>query len=523
MRLRISCSIVQQRDHQVAKLAIFRCLVFCTMAFPTSLTAATYYVDFLNGLDTNNGTSKATPWNHAPGMTGCTSTCNSTTPTDGDTVIFKGGVTWTGSFPWSPPGGSSSMVTYTTDHTWYSGGAWSQPAFDDGGVDRAGGAFAIGASYITINDFTIQNCGNQPTVVSSHECMVLTSVHDITITNSTFRTNDWIAIYFLERNNGTDSNITITGNDFANTSNGIWLATYQASVVISNVNINNNVFHDFYTSMVGGTHGNGFFFYTSPDASAGQYTAYATGVTFCNNRFYGDFSSYGAPYTGGSVGGGMTAFFHTSDSLSGVVCNNDFSFINPGAGYGTGFNSLIAVTPVGHSGPNTTIQIYNNSLVNAGSSAMSAGINMNGFFSGDSVVLKNNIASGMQNCIYAQDSGTVTALSSDYNLWNCTGGPLYAFRLVSTYYSYSSWQSAGYDTHGVLGRDPLWVAAPGNEHLSAGSPAILAGANLSGLGVSSLSTDAAGVLRPASTAWDIGAFQGSAVLSPPSGLKAVVR
>lgn len=523
MSPKISIRTLRHCGPRAKTLAAFRILILSTIALPVTLQANTYYVDFASGSDANNGISKSTPWKHVKGMAGCTSICNSTTPTDGDTVIFKGGVTWTSSFPWSPPGGSSSMVTYTTDHTWYSGGAWSQPAFDDGGVDRAGGAFAIGASYITINDFMIQNCGNQPTVVSSHECMVLTSVHDIAITNSTFRTNDWIAVYFLERNNGTDSNITVTGNDFANTSNGIWLTTYQANVVISNVKINNNAFHDFYTSMVGGTHGNGFFFYTSPDASAGQYAAYATGVTFCNNRFYGDFSSYGAPYTGGSVGGGMTAFFHTSDSLSGVVCNNDFAFTNPGAGYGTGFNSLILIGQVGHSGPSNTVQIYNNTLANTGSNAMSAGINLSGCASGDSIILKNNIGSGMQNCIYAQDSGTVTALSSDYNLWNCTAGPLYAFRLVSTYYSYSAWQGLGYDTHGVLGSDPLWVAAPGNEHLGAGSPAILAGANLSGLGVSSLSTDAAGVLRPASTAWDIGAFQGSAVLSPPSGLKAVVR
>ena len=42
------------------------------------VSAATYYVA-ANGSDSNNGTSEATPWLHAPGMSTCTATCASTT------------------------------------------------------------------------------------------------------------------------------------------------------------------------------------------------------------------------------------------------------------------------------------------------------------------------------------------------------------------------------------------------------------------------------------------------------------
>src|SRR5690242_10721582 len=72
----------------------------CSIALPGALDAATYYVDFVSGADTNNGTSKATPWKHVKGMLGCANICNSSTPVGGDTVIFRGGVTWTSSFQW---------------------------------------------------------------------------------------------------------------------------------------------------------------------------------------------------------------------------------------------------------------------------------------------------------------------------------------------------------------------------------------------------------------------------------------
>jgi len=213
----------------------------------------------------------------------------------------------------------------------------------------------------------------------------------------------------------------------------------------------------------------------------------------------------------------MTAFFFDENTISGTICNNDFSFSPVQASM---FNSLVAVGRNSTSGPAMSLAIYNNSLVDAGVNAMSAAINAAGFLAGDSLILENNIASGMTNCVYAQDSGSATALSSDYNLWNCSSGQN---KLVNTYYSYSQWQGQGNDTHGVLGKDPSWVAAPGNEHLSSFSPAIGRGRNLSSLGIPSLDSDAAGLARPASGAWDIGAFEFQALVTPPSGLTAVAK
>lgn len=88
---------------------------------------ATYYVDWGSGSDTNNGTAKGTPWQHAPGMNGCASNCN-ITPSVSDQIILKGGVTWpNAAFTWEPPNG-----IYTVDQTWFAGGSWSRPIMDLG-------------------------------------------------------------------------------------------------------------------------------------------------------------------------------------------------------------------------------------------------------------------------------------------------------------------------------------------------------------------------------------------------------
>ena len=72
-------------------------------------SATTYYVA-ANGSDSNNGTSKSTPWAHLPGMATWTGSQN---PTAGDTFILRGCDTWNNAnFPikWSWSG--SSAITY---------------------------------------------------------------------------------------------------------------------------------------------------------------------------------------------------------------------------------------------------------------------------------------------------------------------------------------------------------------------------------------------------------------------------
>jgi hypothetical protein len=112
-----------------------------------SAFAGTYYIA-ANGSDSNNGTSKTTPWLHAPGMANCTASCAAHIPVAGDQFIFRGGDTWhfgNGSaspyvgvtsncglggpcgwhIAWS--GSSGNPIYFGVDQTWFSGASWTRP------------------------------------------------------------------------------------------------------------------------------------------------------------------------------------------------------------------------------------------------------------------------------------------------------------------------------------------------------------------------------------------------------------
>jgi hypothetical protein len=118
----------------MARLLRMTILMGCLLA-ARDVLAATYYVDYASGSDSNNGTSKTTPWQHAPGMQTCVATCGSAKINAGDSVILKGGVTWpNSSFRWVLPSGSSGNPTYIgVDKTWYAGSSWARPILNPGG------------------------------------------------------------------------------------------------------------------------------------------------------------------------------------------------------------------------------------------------------------------------------------------------------------------------------------------------------------------------------------------------------
>ncbi len=125
----------------MGRLLRLACLVACLFV-ARNASGTTYYIA-ANGNDANNGTSKATPWLHAPGMTGCTATCASTTPQPGDQFILRGGDTWWVSgagtpvgLPWnwiwdgSPP--PSARTYIGVDKTYFTGAIWTRPALNGG-------------------------------------------------------------------------------------------------------------------------------------------------------------------------------------------------------------------------------------------------------------------------------------------------------------------------------------------------------------------------------------------------------
>lgn len=102
-------------------------MLLCVAIDP--LSAATYYIDFDGGSDSNNGTSTSTPWKRHPWMANeaVTYTANA-----GDRFIFKGGVIWTNSFPLdvAVSGGTATRYYHGVDAAWFTGGAWARPIFE---------------------------------------------------------------------------------------------------------------------------------------------------------------------------------------------------------------------------------------------------------------------------------------------------------------------------------------------------------------------------------------------------------
>lgn len=147
------------------------CLLAC--AGSLQLSAITYYIDFTTGSDSNNGTSKATPWKHHP-ASGAFS--GSYVPAIGDDFVFRGGETWPNScFPMQAKigGNAGNASVWGVDQTWFTGAVWTQPKFDAGNVELAntGGTYNIfiqfaGFSYITIDNIEFTGLhwsgGNEP-------------------------------------------------------------------------------------------------------------------------------------------------------------------------------------------------------------------------------------------------------------------------------------------------------------------------------------------------------------------------
>jgi hypothetical protein len=115
-----------------SKFALFAVTLF----FSCASFATTFYIA-ASGSDSNNGTSKTTPWQHAPGMNGCSANCAANTPQPGDRFIFRGGDVWhaanspvTLGMTWSWSGNSSNQIYVGVDQTWFSGSSWTRPVFN---------------------------------------------------------------------------------------------------------------------------------------------------------------------------------------------------------------------------------------------------------------------------------------------------------------------------------------------------------------------------------------------------------
>lgn len=450
--------------------------------------AATYYVDYVGGSDANAGTATGTAWKRCPGMNGFVGTY---THAAGDRFIFKGGVTWTSNcFPWTIgySGSAGNVDTYTTDHAWYSGGEWSQPVFDANHTAPAGGMLnGISKSYLTFNDLSFINYATSG-VAESKKAIDFLDGQGLSFTRCTITPYCWIALYIHHGTPGTYRSFNFSSNTVSHAASMLWFPTDAANCVRDGVTVAYNDLSDGSTQIGGGVHSDGFF---HSFGSVDGVSSYITNLVIASNYAHGDWRR------GFGVDGGVTAFIFFEDATSSEIYNNVFV---PYPVQASMFESFMTVGTT----TNHFQRIYNNTLLNPGTSSASGGIIVR-HLGGGTVEIKNNIIDGFSYAMGVDKTNGTFAI--DYNVFRSGNGQMWWGVNAggdSQFKSYSVWQNTyGFDTHSILGADPLLVDVTGpafDLSLQPTSPAVGAGANLS----THFTTDYLGNTRGSS--WDIGAF-----------------
>lgn len=82
-----------------------------SLSLPLSLPAATYHIDFTGGSNTADGLTAQTAWKHAPGDPNATDNPKAAVLAPGDTLLFKGGVSYRGSIKLTTSGAPDQPIT----------------------------------------------------------------------------------------------------------------------------------------------------------------------------------------------------------------------------------------------------------------------------------------------------------------------------------------------------------------------------------------------------------------------------
>ena len=499
-------------------------MILSVIFFVDGAYAATYYVDFSTGSDTNNGTSTSSPFKRCPGDTSATGTAASTTLSAGDTVYFKGGVTYTGSISLNWSGSSGSQIVYEGNST----GAWGTGRAVLTGGSPPGtiqGAFteASARSYITIKGFeaTAYRASDYSahfyrSVASAHTGVVIENnyIHDLGSWNNTLSTTpNGFGIYTVLCNNCTISNNTITkvgeiGIHLNGNTNG---------------NVTNNVIGQYINWGID---------------LAGDYGT-NDGITISGNTLY-DFYLYDTGYWGGGGEPPHTDFiFLRGNSGEGncpknVVIDGNL-FYNNASLVGNGGTAMIYNGCLGAGTPSNNVSIRNNVFINphsfatiSSATATNWKINNNTFYGGSTAIHVPGTGSEVKNNAVYSDivihwngsfpaSGTVI----DYNYYCSSNAQPFKGDSPYNQMTFALWKSTyGKDAHSTLTSNCSnmkfnnvsgYPTNSGSMDLSLQSTSPLLN---TGTTISSFSTDRLGVSRPKGSAWDIGAYESTFVPGP---------
>ncbi|MGB2624541.1 MAG: hypothetical protein WA857_06060 [Candidatus Acidiferrum sp.] len=517
----------------IARLLRTTLLVVLIFSAKDAVAATTHYISKTLGADTNNGTSKTTPWAHLPGMPSCTSTCASYGPGAGDQFILYGGDSWTSTdlgVNWTWNGSSGSPIYIGVDQTWYSGSAWSRPIFNCGNTAVAstqyGAVIWVAGNYVTFDNIEVtgfqqQNSGGGAVfeVYGNSDTIENSYIHGFSRTSGSSGSNSFAIEDNWSGGAGAgavfDHNV-IDGSDSPN-------KDFMGGI-LHGVTVSNNVIRYVYNGM------NGVFNDVHSNFVGPNYVS--TSGDHCNLVFIqGTFSgttllAYNNVITNpGGCSGGSTLWLLGNGGCS-SVCNT-YAFNNVIYDTSVGFDPQgIIIAGHGANGNMGTFYVFNNTI-DPGGDCMGSG-DTGGVNIGTVLLSNNHCVSGGNLCL----STAVTCTNSGGNLQQTQAQ---ADANSSPHFDqYTDTQTNAFSP--VAGTNSTVVQGI-NEQLLCTTITLLnatAGAackndatypsyNTSSHTVVTRSVNA----RPATTAWDIGAYQYSSsqvqALQPPTSLQAIVQ
>jgi hypothetical protein len=380
------------------------------------------------------------------------------------------------------------------------------------------GIYATSCSNFTAQNIDFENLWVRLQSDTSFNSNGTAAFQDLgTLTNVTFQNNTvnhcrFAAAYSYA---GTSSNLVFSGNTMNFVETSLFAGDMGSNSVVNGVTINGN-------STKGGSYlwdGNsGFHHDPLTHVFAVSSGSQVNNLVISNNQGTGTYTLPGGPNT--------SWIFLEGGISSPQVFNNVMTSLSNDAGFSNGFFGVR-----GNTGAVTNFVLYNNTFRGNSDSNTIGGGNCIRITGGPSSTgtIENNI---FDNCGIAGDIEDST-VTSDYNYYYNFGSSNFG----STFLTWTQWQSAGNDAHGICGRtggteggcpnggDPLSGVTGPPYTLPANSPAIGAATNLTGLGIKPLDFDMAAVARPSSGNWDASAYQVSTgpPPNPPTGLAAVVN
>ncbi len=559
-----------KRNIHMLKTAVFSILII--LSFSSIVWAETYYVDFLNGSDSNSGLSISTPWQHSPGDDNATGTADSTSLSAGDKVIFKGGVEYLGTVEnrsWSGSGDAENQrIIYqgnTDAKDWGTG-----KAIIDCENKRIRAFNIVSKDYITIRNFEVKNFLNASNLgtlyvringvnqdytyssgfgsmqgaiyidscnyIDVEDCIMHTAQHwdhECTTQAEAIAVgkswNDDVPAQTRGLDVVSSTYVDISGCEFYElgrdgmrivNSSYVWVRDCDFG---GTTNRSNKGWFSVAIRVNGGHH---LYIQGNTMHDGWQYGGDNAAGSRCHgndwNHYYGTYHDLYFE---------RNFLYNNKDlSLSGDYRGAAFVY-GSDASYNNYIRNNIFVQPVFPSGAvlfNTgcyNIEIDNNTFVrwnsvnsNSPLIALSVPIDSN-----DSI--KNNIFIDYEESTASMIIRNTTTMDTSAVQNNVYYAPNRTFlnRENGDVFTWSQWVAAGYDTINGASGDPNLTNVPANASTaSSGDYSISSSSSLCidlGATLSGFSNDYKKISRPQGSAWDIGAYEGAPVLSAPTGLQ----